>query len=176
MILIISTNKEEIGYFEFVLPIENIVKEYKEYEIKKYKEIKDIDLNKYEKIIVTGTNIMDFDYLNYTEYFKRILEKDIETLAICSGSQIFSILLNYKLIDYELIGKYLVKVIKDNFYLNQDFYSYFIITKIPKIDDKFEIYGYVNDIPVFYRYRNIYFTLFHPEVLNKELIEKFIKK
>lgn len=178
MILIISTNKEkELGYYEFVLPIINIIKKLnKDYEIINYKDLNNIDYDKYNKIIISGTHIMDFDYLNYIENFRSIIDYNIKTLAICSGSQIIAKILGYNLYSYDLIGKYEVKIVKDNFYSNKNFNSYFIITKIPNIDNKnFDIYGYVNNIPVFYRYNNVYITLFHPEVLNENLIISFIK-
>ena len=174
MIGIIYTNKEELSKYEFLYPIENILKEINvKYKVYSYKEkIKD-DL---EKIIITGTAIMDFDYLNYLDNFKFIIENNIKTFAICSGSQILIKLLGYNLIDKEIIGKYKVKIIRENKLINNDFDAYFIITKIPEIDNKFNIYGVLDNIPVLYNYKNIYFSLFHPEVLNKDIIINFIEK
>ncbi|BFI73268.1 hypothetical protein YN1_2550 [Nanoarchaeota archaeon] len=173
MIGIIYTNKEELSKYEFLYPVENILKELNiDYKVFSYKEKIKENL---DKIIITGTAIMDFDYLNYIDNFKFIIENNIKTLAICSGSQILTKLLGYNLIDKEIIGKYFVKVVKENKLINKDFEAYFIITKIPKIDNNFNIYGYINDIPALFNYKNIYFSLFHPEVLNKDIIINFIE-
>jgi len=75
----------------------------------------------------------------------------------------------------ELIGKYYVKIINKDIIIDKDFEAYFLITKIPNIDDKFYIIGKVEDIPVLYKYKNIYFSLFHPEVLNKDIIINFLE-
>jgi GMP synthase-like glutamine amidotransferase len=172
MIGIIHTNKEELSKYEFLYPIEEILRDINaEYKVFSYREKINEDL---EKIIITGTAIMDFDYLNYLDNFKFIIENNIKTLAICSGSQILTKLLGYDLIEKEIIGKYKIKVIKENKLISNDFDAYFIITKIPVIDKKFEIYGILENIPVLFNYKNIYFSLFHPEVLNKEIIINFI--
>ncbi|MGC9132799.1 MAG: glutamine amidotransferase-related protein [Nanopusillaceae archaeon] len=172
MIGIIYTNKEELSKYEFLYPVEEILKEKNiKYKIFSYKEKINENI---EKIIITGTAIMDFDYLNYLDNFRFIIENNIKTLAICSGSQILTKLLGYNLIEKEIIGKYRVKIIKENKLIDKDFDAYFIITKIPEIDNKFEIYGVIENIPALFNYKNIYFSLFHPEVLNKEIIINFI--
>ncbi|BBL45848.1 glutamine amidotransferase class-I [Nanobdella aerobiophila] len=171
MIGVIYTNKYKLSRREFLRPILYILKENKiKYKIFSYKKI----ANNVDKIIITGTAIMDFDYLNYIDNFKFIIEKDIKTLAICSGSQIITKLLGYKLINKEIIGKYNINLVNENIFTDKDFEAYFLITKVPQIDKKFNIYGKLNNIPVFYNYKNIYFTLFHPEVLNKYIILKFL--
>jgi len=173
MIGIIHTNKEELSKYEFLYPIINILKELNiNYKVFSYKD----KINEYfEKIIITGTAIMDFDYLNYIKNFEFIIENNIKTLAICSGSQILIKLLNYDFEDKELIGKYYVKIVNKDIIIDKDFEAYFLITKIPKIDEKFYIIGKAENIPVLYKYRNIYFSLFHPEVLNKDIIINFLE-
>ena len=63
MILIINICKEKLHYYEFVKPIEDIVKAYElKYFTKHYKEIGKKDLNKCSKIIICGTSLKDNEF------------------------------------------------------------------------------------------------------------------
>ncbi|MBI2004350.1 hypothetical protein HYS72_02700 [Candidatus Pacearchaeota archaeon] len=67
MILIINICKEKLHYFEFVKPIEDILrKENIEYQTIYYKKLTDKELlnKKLEKIIICGTSLKDNEYLN----------------------------------------------------------------------------------------------------------------
>ena len=61
--LIINICKEPLHYYEFVKPIEDIVKEKAIH----YKDVKDISKEDY--IIICGTSLRDNDYLKHDLFF-----------------------------------------------------------------------------------------------------------
>ena len=63
-ILVVSVNKEPLHYYEFVKPIEDVLKnEEIKFFTKHYAEVGKKDLEKASKIIICGTSLQDFDYL-----------------------------------------------------------------------------------------------------------------
>jgi len=64
MILIIMINQIPFHYYEFVKPIENILKnEEASFETIHYKKIDKKELSKYDKIIIAGTSLKDNSFL-----------------------------------------------------------------------------------------------------------------
>jgi hypothetical protein len=62
MILIISTCSQNLNENEFVRPIEKLLlKNGFDYKTKHYSEISDV--SEYDKIIICGTALKDFEYL-----------------------------------------------------------------------------------------------------------------
>ena len=111
MILIISTCEEKIHEMEFVTPIENILKNKKiPFFTKHYKKIKEEDLTKADKIIITGTSLQDNAFLRDINYFKWIKSTNKPLLGICSGMQIILLTYKGKLGNKKEIGHY-----KENF-------------------------------------------------------------
>jgi len=174
MLYIISTCKDELSKYEFVKPIEDIVNSLSlKYKVISYKKKIPGDA---DKVIITGTALKDFDYLNYLRNFEWIKEKDIPTLGICAGSQIIALIMGAKLKNKVIIGRKKIFVIKENPLINiGEHYSYFLISKVPIVPDK-NIVAVYEDIPAIFYYGNKYGVTFHPEVFNENIIVNFIKK
>jgi len=177
MILLISTCSEKLHELEFVKPIEQILSEGKiNFFTKHYSEIADADLKKADKIIICGTSLKDNKFLKNIKKFSWIKNYSKPILGICAGMQIISLMFGGKLKTkteigfYEetftkeflsLIGKHEVYHLHNNYTtLPKDFAS-FTKSKIPQA--------------IKHKSKEIYGILFHPEVRNKILIEKFCK-
>jgi len=105
MILIVNISKERLHAFEFVKPIEDILKNNKvAYITKNYQEVSDSDLKSSEKVIICGTSLGNNDFLKNMKKFSWIKYYEKPILAICGGAHIIGLSLGYKLKKKKQIG------------------------------------------------------------------------
>lgn len=164
MILIINICKEKLHELEFVKPIEDILEKNKiEFFTKHFLKIKEHDIHKADKVIISGTSLKDNDFLEYLEKFSWINDFQKSVLGICGGSHIIGLLQGKKLKKQTEIG---MKTIT----LKEDFLG-------KKKGEKLQVYHLHQfaTLPEIFHKDNYYATLFHPEVRNKDLIEDFAK-
>ena len=160
MILIINICKERLHAFEFVKPVEDILKANNiQFTTKHYTDIKEEDLNTTDKIIICGTSLKDNKFLDDIEHFKFLHAFKKPVFGICGGAHIIGLLLNHEpkkqkeiglkeiTIEHEFLG---VKGTIQVYHLHQ-------LQVLPEVFNK----------------DNFYSTLFHPEVRNKEMILNF---
>lgn len=185
-ILIINLNQKnnELYKLEYINPIINIIKEttlVKENQIKiiNYIDLKETTTNNYKKIIIAGTSLKEFEYLNHLNKFQWIknLKENQSLIGICAGCQIIQKTYKGAETKSEEIGLFKPEIItetnivkkqdlKEIYCLHQNSFSVpeeFITlakTKIPQI--------------IKHKEKNIYGTLFHPEARNPQLITNFI--
>jgi len=163
MILIINTCHDPLLDSEFVKPIEDILKgENIKFTVLGYHGITEKDLEKADKVIITGTSLADNEFLEYLDDFAWIRDFKKPILGICAGSHIIGHALGYKLKRKHEIG------MKD-ITLKEDFLG-------KKKGEKLQVYHLHQyaALPEIFRKDNYYATTFHPEVRNKDLIVNFI--
>ncbi len=168
MTLIISTCKEKLSELEFVEPLRKIIGNCV---VKHYSEVKETDTKKAEKIIISGTALKDFDYLKADWSWIKNYDKPI--LGICAGMQVIAQAHGCKLVDFTTIGPQTVEVIKENELCSGTFNAYFLHTKTA---DGMEVLATMNGKPAIVRKNNHYGVIFHPEVMNEDIIKKFISQ
>lgn len=177
MILIISTCFDKLSEYEFIKPVEDILKDCNvKFSTKDYLKIAEKDLKNAEKVIICGTALKDFNYLKNLHEFKWIRNFNKPVLGICSGMQILGKIFNNNLVEKEKIGQFEVNALKENRLISGKSKSYFLNSKIVKIGKCFEVLGKSNDLICVIKHKNkeFYGCLFHPEVLNPEIIKNFI--
>lgn len=176
-LLIINICKEKLHYFEFVKPIEDILKKNNiKYLTKHYKDLKEKDLKDSSKIIICGTSLYDNEFMKDIDKFGWIKEIKKPVLGICGGMQVIGIIFEGKIKKKTEIG-----------FFNENFTSRFL-----GLEGENEVYHLHNnyiDFPdsfikftdnkisqaVKHKEKEIYGVLFHPEVRNKEVILEFAK-
>ena len=173
-ILIVNVCKDKLHYFEFVKPIEDILKRKKiKFVTKRYKKIKKQDLK--DTIIICGTSLKDDNFLKHMEKFKWIAKTHAKILGICAGMQIIALIFGGKLKEkteigyyHEYFNKFLNLKGKQQVYHLHNYY-----VTLPK---EFKAYS-KGIIPQAIKHKNkkIYGVLFHPEVRQKNLILEFAK-
>ena len=177
-ILILNICKEKLHYLEFVKPIERIIENAGvNFYTKHYTKFLDKDL-KAEKIIICGTSLADKDYLKNMNLFKWINFYSKPILGICGGMQILSDCFKGELYEEKEIGLKEISFTKNFLGFKGKLKAYMLHKICVKVPTKqFEIYAYSNNLEIIqaikHKDKPFYGVLFHPEVRNKKLIEKF---
>jgi GMP synthase (glutamine-hydrolysing) len=181
MMLIINICKEKLHYFEFVKPVEDILKIEKiNYFTKGYKEITQKDLDKAEKIIICGTSLRDNEFIENIQKFSWIKDFNKPILGICGGLQIIGKIFKGIVRKDPEIGFFHEKFHKEFLGLSGSkevyhLHNYYI--DFSELDN-FDSYS-VSDKEIVqavkHSTREIYGVLFHPEVRQKGLIANFCK-
>jgi len=176
MILIINICKEKFHYYEFVKPVEDILKNKGvKFFTKNYRDVAENDLKKAEKIIICGTSLKDFEYFNNLNKFAWLKTFEKPVLGICAGMQIIGLVYGGKMKRKTEIG-FFIEDFREEFlgtigkhevyHLHNNFIDF-------KRLKEFKIVCFGDSVSQAVKYKNMYGVLFHPEVRNKKLIEEF---
>jgi GMP synthase-like glutamine amidotransferase len=179
MILIIKTNKNKLHDFEFVTPIEEILKQKKFlFKTISYKKINTKNILKANKIIICGTSLQDNEFLNNLKKFKFLKTTKKQVLGTCAGMQIICLVFKGKLKNKTEIGFYKEEFKKNFLNLKKGqqevYHLHNHYSTLPKNFIKYT----KSKIPqaIKHKQKPIYGVLFHPEVRNKNLILDFLIK
>ncbi|MFA5259482.1 MAG: hypothetical protein WC979_08640 [Candidatus Pacearchaeota archaeon] len=179
MILVINICKERLHYFEFVKPICDILdKNNTKYFVKSYKEVRETELDKCDKVIICGTSLFDNEFIKNIDKFKWILNLNKPVLGICGGMQIIGLIFGGKIRKMTEIGFYFE-------YFNKEFLGLFEKCEVYHLHNNYIDFNKL-DFDVFcgnefsqavkHKEKSIYGVLFHPEVRQKELFLNFLLK
>jgi GMP synthase (glutamine-hydrolysing) len=180
MILLINICKERLHYYEFVKPIEDIIKACgKEFNTIGYKDVSLNNLMGAEKIIISGTSLQDFSYSEDSVLFSWIKKQQVPILGICGGMQLLCRTFGCEMIEGQEIGLIKAKFSDDFLGMAREKEIYALhnmaVKEDARLKDVFDIFSktkYVQAIK--HKTKPFYGVLFHPEVRNKGLIEKFL--
>ncbi|MGV8086695.1 MAG: glutamine amidotransferase-related protein [Candidatus Woesearchaeota archaeon] len=184
MILIINICDEEMHYYEFVKPIENIISASKQSFItrhykKDYSTIINNDLALSDKIIITGTSLKDMSYSKNLSLFDFLKSYPKPVLAICGGMQILCGIYGCKLVKGEEIG--LKTISFDDVFLgiigSREVYLLhnFSVRDNALLRKSFNVVSKTKYIQAVMHKKFLHYgVLFHPEVRNKDLIVNFL--
>ena len=166
-LLIINTCSNRLSEQEFVLPFED-----KNTRTNHYNDLK--DLNWANKILITGTALEDNEYIKDLNKFNWLKETDKPILGICSGAQIVASLFGGKIIKNKEIG--MVEV-NGNLFGKIRFQVYSLHQNGISNLNAFEVLAKSkNSIQAIkHKSREVYGVIFHPEVRNNWVVEKFIE-
>ncbi|MCK4997366.1 gamma-glutamyl-gamma-aminobutyrate hydrolase family protein [Candidatus Pacearchaeota archaeon] len=173
MILIINLCKEKLHYLEFVKPIEDILEG--DFFTKYYLELTEEDFDGCDKVIICGTSLKDNSFLEDVEKFNWIKNFEKPLLGICAGFQLIGLVFGGGLKKNLEIGYFHENFDKEFLELEGDLEVYHLHNNYVKFNDDFEVFseGKVAQA-VKHKEKQIYGTLFHPEVRNREMILNFI--
>ncbi len=169
MILIVNMCEDELSEMEFVRPIAMLAEDHV---VVHYSQVRLADRRAAEKIIIAGTSLKDFDYLKGKFGWLKKTKRPV--LGICAGAQVIAREFGFVLEDFSLIGPQKVEVVEKNKLADGSFNAYFLNTKIITECHPLAV---CNDKPCMFRIpeKEIYGCLFHPEVMNEDIIRRFLK-
>jgi GMP synthase-like glutamine amidotransferase len=167
MILIISTCKDALSESEFVNPIIALVKQCV---VRRFDKVKQEDIDNASEIIIAGTALADFDYLKKKWDWLKTCKTPV--LGICAGMQVLALAHGGKLIKEEAIGVQQVTVTELNPFCHGTFNAYFLHTKAVEGLQPLAVVG-KKIVMVKVPNKEQYGVIFHPEVMNPDIIKKF---
>lgn len=169
MILVISTCREKLSELEFVKPVTELTGKCKTVH---FEELTDGQIKQADKIIICGTALKDFDYLEADWSWIKVCNKPV--LGICSGLQIIGKAFGFEVTNELGIGVQTIKTKQENKLCEGEFNAYFLHSRNVK---GMEVLAETSNTACFMKIPNkeIYGCTFHPEVLNKEIIAFFAK-
>jgi GMP synthase-like glutamine amidotransferase len=179
MILIVDLNwkKDSLGFYEFVLPITSIAAELEEYMVKHYLEVNNNDINRCDKVILSGTALKDNVTLNQPEKFSWLSNLDKPVLGVCAGMQTIGVVFGLRLMCCLEIGMTEVTTLKENPLFSNTFRAYSLHNYSVEPLGDFDVLAESAQCPqaIKHRKKPIYGVLFHPEVRNEDILKRFIQ-
>jgi GMP synthase-like glutamine amidotransferase len=178
MILVVDINSTEnpLGFYEFVLPIVSIAEELEKCDVKHYLEVNEKSLNRYDKIILSGSAMKNTVTLEQTAQFTWLKDCGKPVLGICAGMQTTGLVFGGRMEKCREIGMTEIATVKENILFSSTFKVYALhnYALVPYAD--FEVLAEsANCIhTIKHKHKDIYGVLFHPEVRNKAVVERFI--
>jgi|SRR5271157_588651 len=177
MIIVVNVCSDGLSYLEFVKPVEDVLKKARvRFVTRCFVNLEKKDVDMADRFIICGTALRDFAYLENLDRFKWIYKVSTPILGICAGMQIIGKLFGGILLEQERIGRYRVNIVQRTFLSEKStFYSYFLSSKALEPNNEFETLGESDDLKciIKHKHRRLYGCLFHPEVLNPEIITSF---
>ena len=178
MILVVNLCHEKLHELEFVKPVEDVLrKNDMKFKTKHFLKLSKEDLDRAQKVIICGTALKDNYFIEHWKKFKWIKEFEKPLLGICAGMQLIGKVFGSELKKCSEIGVFEIKILKED-----------ILLKRMKLKRVYELHNFSITLPRGFellaesekciqaiRKNLIYGILFHPEVLNKELISEFAK-
>ncbi|NPE27200.1 hypothetical protein HNV12_04330 [Methanococcoides sp. SA1] len=178
MILVINVCKEGFHYFEFVKPVEDVLRSKGiVYQTFHYKQLSEELLEKASRVIICGTSLFDMEYMEDLDEFEWLKKFKKPVLGICAGMHIIGRVFGERVYKNKEIGFFRGKFEKEFLGLKGEVEVYLLHNNYAKFSkSKFILYGEGKAaLGVKKKGKEIYGVLFHPEVRNKDLILRFVR-
>jgi GMP synthase (glutamine-hydrolysing) len=179
MILIVDMNDKRypLATLEFVQPIFYITSKIEISHIAHYSEMNLEIAIAYKRIILSGNGLKDGGFKTHWKEFQWMDEYERPILGICAGMQAIGSVFGSSLAKCEEFGMADIRTIKNNPLFSSTFAAYELHTYAVNPSDYFEVLALSENCiqAMKHKERDIYGVLFHPEVRNAEIIEKFLQ-
>lgn len=177
MILVVDMNCREgsLGYFEFVLPIVSAV-EPDDCVMRHYSELGQEDLTNADFVILSGTPLKDNSTLSQLDKFEWLKTWEKPLLGICAGMQTLGLVFGLRLTKCLGIGMTQITTTKENPLFSSIFNAYALHNYSVEPSNEFEVLAESTQCvqAIKHKQRDVYGVLFHPEVRNKEILQRFV--
>jgi GMP synthase-like glutamine amidotransferase len=178
MILVVDMDwkKDSLGYYEFVSPILTIAEKLDKCTEKHFLDVSKQDVDGCEKVILSGTALKDNEFLAKREKFQWLKEVEKPVLGICAGMEIICVVFGARLSQSLEIGMTQITTVKENPLFTEDFKAYSLHSICVEHSEQFEVWAKSTRCvqAVKHKTKPIYGVLFHPEVRNKEVLERWV--
>jgi GMP synthase-like glutamine amidotransferase len=179
MILVVDMNwkRDSLAFSEFVLPIVSVVEPLEECVVKHFSDLEPEELKGYSKIVLSGTALKDHATLHQPEKFDWLKTCEVHVLGICAGLQTISLVFGEPLTACLQVGMAEITTLKENPLFNGEFKAYTLHNFSVKTPQNFEVLAQSTKCiqAVKHKQKKVYGVLFHPEVRNQEIIQRFVR-
>jgi GMP synthase (glutamine-hydrolysing) len=170
--------KDCLSHYEFVHPIRDTLQQAGFFcDILHYTEVTMQALANYDKIILCGTALLDNEYARHLELFSWIEESIKPILGICAGMQVIGAVYGGSIVPNRVVGLEEIEIVRASPLLGE-----------PRRIEGYHLHNYAVTLPrglsllagrsdaalAFQRGTDpIYGIIFHPEVRNRWILERF---
>jgi GMP synthase-like glutamine amidotransferase len=179
MILVVDMNwkQDSLAFNEFVSPIVTVVQPLEDCEVKHFLDIEPEKLERYTKIILSGTTLKDHATLKQFDKFIWIKNCGKPVLGICAGMQTIALVFGVPLMPCLQVGMAEIVTLKENPLFQGGFKAYTLHNYSVELSQTFENFAESTKCiqAIKHKQKNIYGVLFHPEVRNQEILKSFVK-
>ena len=179
MILVVDMNwkRDSLGFYEFVLPLVQIAQKRGDCVVRHYLEVDSRDLNDCSHIILSGTALKDNVSQRQPEKFGWLKNTSKPVLGVCAGMQAIGVAHGLSLKRYVEIGMTPVTTLQQNPLFSGSFSAYSLHNFCVEPTAEFEVLAESSQCMQAMRHRQkeVYGMLFHPEVRNAAMVERFLQ-
>jgi len=179
MILVVDMNwqKDSLAYGEFVAPILSVVEPLEEYQVRHFSELSPKDLDASSKMVLSGTTLKDFVTLKHLDKFSWVRTYPKPILGICAGIQTISKVFGESLTGCLQVGMTDITTVKPNPLFEGNFRAYALHSLSVAPSHTFTVLAKSSTCveALKHREKEIYGVLFHPEVRNPEILQRFVE-
>ena len=179
LLLDLCYRKNSLSRDEFVLPIARIVhRTGNSLIIRHYVELTQADRVKAERIILCGTSLKDNDFMNQLRNLHWLSVEKTPCLGICAGMQVLGAIGGGEIRENCEIGMTDIQVVRPDPLLDEmkEFSAYELHSYSLCPSDSYQVLATSIQSPQVIRHRSLphYGVLFHPEVRNGWVVERFL--
>jgi len=179
MILVVDMSwaRASLAFKEFVLPIVSVLQSFEECVVKHFLDIDSQELNNYSRIVLSGNALKDNAVIKHVEKFSWIKEFGKPILGICAGMQIISLVFDAPLVVCLNIGMVEITTLQETPLFRGSFKAYALHNYSVGQCNNFEVLAKSEKCiqAIRHKQKSIYGLLFHPEVRNQEILERFVE-
>jgi GMP synthase-like glutamine amidotransferase len=179
-VLVVDMNWQgaPLAQYEFVQPILCVVEPLMPCTVKHYLSVTPSDIENCSHIILSGTTLKDFHFLEHLECFQWIKTCTKPILGICAGMQTIIRLYGEQLVPCQQVGMTEITTTKANplfsgIFQAYSLHTYSVAPESQAFDAIAESAKCIQAIA--HKQKSIYGVLFHPEVRNPDIIKRFIE-
>ena len=178
LLLDLCYEKDSLSEYEFVFPIADTLRKAGACtEMLHFTEMAENKLGKYDKIILCGTALKDNTYADRIDMFSWLMQCDRPVLGICAGMQVISAVFGGSIVPKPAIGLEEIEIVTDTPLLGEprQIEGYHLHNYGVTLPEEFLLVAGTTEVVEAFKHRerSIYGIIFHPEVRNRWILERF---
>jgi GMP synthase-like glutamine amidotransferase len=176
LIVDMSWKRGSLAEAEFCLPVARLAEKFGKCEIRHFSDVPSASLKKYSSIILSGTCLKDNEFAKFPEKFLWLKDCGNPVLGICAGMQIIGMAFGSRLEKKKEIGMTDVRTVEQNPLFSGRFKAYCLHNYSIRPSKEFFVLAKSGKCAEAIKHteKPFYGVMFHPEVRNAYILERFI--